>query len=262
MRDRSDDENFQSGSEEESSESTEETLNRRSVLQSAIGSATLAVAGLSVSGEVKADDSVGSEDRLAIIEEYSDPETVRAAIDSTGEGILDELAAQGLLEEPSAAALDITDVLEQGEYMGRDDGVTVAAAGDDPEEGTYTPEILIRRQTDQGRLFVKFLPQKAMGFATLDDEVVVTQVGGTSETDLGPNACGPLVCYDACYKGRACYVAGTCGCAERDLYCCLDGNCMWGDFQRQWVDCDSYDCDGYCDCACGFDDYPACDECG
>lgn len=222
----------------------------------------MGVAGLTASGEVKATESGSSEDRLAILNEYDDPTTVRQAIDATAGDLLEELSGKGLIAEADASALPVSEVLEHREYIQSDEGATRAAVGLDPEEGTYTPEILVRRQTDRGKLFVKVLPEQGVGFAMLDDEVVVSQLGQPTTAGVEPSSCGPLVCYNACYTGNGCYVSGTCGCAERKLYCCLDGHCMWGDFKRRWVDCGSYDCDPYCDCACGFDDYAACNECG
>lgn len=233
-------------------DTTDEAPTRRDVLQRLGQGVAVALAGLSGTGAASARGPHNPGPRDDVASAYRNLGAVRRAIRTTAAVLLEDLAERGLLDGPTVASLGVGGILEPAEYAARAEGVTVLAVGDDPAQGTYTPEILVRRQTDRGKLHLGIKPEKGVALATLDDGPLVSSRGGTVE--VTPQ-------HTTCIEGNGCYVAGSCGCFLRPVSCCNDGHCWWGDLGVV-VDCDQYTCDGYCDCACGFDDYPACDECG
>ena len=121
---------------------------RRTVVRSVAGSAAAAAVG-GLSGAATAESALGG------------PSAVRAAFDAEP-AVLEAVSAAGYLDEPSFEALGVEEVGEQG--------ATRTAVGRTTVDGKTTPEVLIRRTLDDGRLLVRLTPEADASFAVFEPD--------------------------------------------------------------------------------------------
>jgi len=215
----------------------ENAANRRNILRRILGVFGTSVASvLGFSRTVTAtDDSVTSqpvsrEDRERLLEElqelsdaYDTPKAVRKALSEHALPLLEELSARNLLESSSPSGLKIDEVVSLDEFGEAGDGVTVV--GDVHENGT-TANIQIRRKLTDGSLLISVLPHVGEAYAIIerDSDSEILAVDSTENVST----------QSSCYTGSVCFLIQVSGpsarCEYRDIYCCTDGTCYYGDW--------------------------------
>jgi hypothetical protein len=196
-------------------------VDRRTVLKSVAASA--GVAGLGSAAAAAESEGPTESERAALLDEYRDPETVRAVVDAQTE-LLDELAADGVIDEARIDGLD--ELSEPSGPTGEE--IAVEQLGQE-----YTPRIRLFRSVDSGYLSVSVYPEQDTAHAVLNPvedgtplgEDHLVQYGSLPEamgSCTGPGQCQECDCSEVCCRRDPDY--GICleWCTECicDCVCC------------------------------------------
>lgn len=195
---------------------TPRRTSRRTILR---GAAAGVLAGLGFAGTASAltdpDRSAGSVHAARTA--FASDRAARAALEQWGGGVLATLSAEGLIDRPELAALDIEDVQVAAFQTG----------------GIATAHVMATATADTGTLRLAVQPHADDAYAILadgDDRTVYTETGE-----------------DDCVRGvDTCYEDWDGRCVLYSVMCCPDGDgyrCLW---DEQVGDCD---CPGVYDCA-------------
>lgn len=193
------------------SEKNKSGLSRRRMLKGSAAGALVAFGSTNVAG--KSQTSITQAERDDLLRDYRDASVVRNVVHQQSE-VLEELAEDGVLDEPAIA--DLEELSEPNNGVG--ERFSAYQMGD-----RHTPEIKVFRRVDDGYLSLSVFPEKNTAHAVL-----------TPIEDGEPLGEDHLETYGSMPKGQAepqsCWLPNECWrCTNCSKYCCehdATGDCI------------------------------------
>lgn len=157
--------------------------------------------------------------------------------------VLAELASRGTIPSVSTSALGIDAVDTLDSYLADMEGVMVSAKRYD---GGVTADIFVACDLSPGRVVLVVQPERNHSYAVLKEDA------SSQGTVLDPSVESTSLEPQGCLIGQVCALIScepTCDCGTREVYCCEDGSCYFGDTLDSCSD--GAECYTECCVACG-----------